>query len=298
MKSNSSVIVVIALLVAGAAPIALNGGGGAPAWSGGSFATPSTISASGCNAYGFNSESTLGFGRAGADEWCIGTTTSSNYVSVKHNSSKTQIKFNTAPSASVPHLSDYDAQTSGFAISDGTNPFLWTAGGTTKATLGVQSGRTYLCFGAWNTNGVPCLTSTGSDLLFMDSDASSFSGAWDVGSTSVQLRAGTAAAPTLIFDGGTTGFYRHSADAVGVAISGTAAGIWGSATSASPPGVAIQAASGFYLNIADISGSPTLSCTGSNYTGSLIYDYTNHRLYVCNDQSATRAGWDYAGAAD
>lgn len=283
-------LIPIPLLALGAAPIVLNGGGGTP-WTGGSFASVST-GATGCQEYSFSSENTLGFGRAAADEFCIGSSTSSKYVSILKNGTKTQLKFNAAQSATYPHLSEPDNSNDGFILADDTNPFAWVEGGTVRGTLGVVSGRTYLCFGAWNTNGVPCFTSASDDFVMMDSDGSTFGGTWDVGGTSVQLRAGTAAAPTLYFDGDSdTGLYRAAASTVGISINGTSAG-----TLVAGAGFSLQPASGYYINAYDNNGAPGAACSGIG--GLIQYDYTNHRLYVCNDISATRAGWDYVGLTD
>jgi hypothetical protein len=213
---------------------------------------------------------------------------------VLHNSSKTQLQFNKAPSTSAPHLSEIDNTDDGFNIGDGTNPFSWVVGGTTLATMGMRSGRSYLCFGAWNTNGVPCFTSDGTDFVMYDSDGSSFSGYWDVGNTSVQFVAGSAAAPSVYFDGDSnTGFFRGGADLIHLSINGTDAGriAGGSAE-------AIKPAAGYYINVAEHSGSPVSFACGSTVTGAISYDYTNHRLYVCNDESTTRAGYDYADLTD
>ena len=284
-------LIPLPLIVLGAAPIALNGGGGGPAWSGGSFASVST-GGTGCAQYSFSSESTLGFGRAGADEFCIGTTTNSKNVSIKKNGTKTQLVFNGAQDTSLPHLSEPDNTNDGFVLADGTNPFAWVEGGTVRATLGTRSGRTYLCFGAWNTNGIPCFTSSSGDFVLMDSDGSSFGGVWDVGATSVQMVAGSAAAPSMYFDGDSnTGIYRSAADTVGVTLNGTAAG-----TLAGDTGFSIKPATGYYINMFDLSGAPAATCSGTG--GMLQYDYTNHRLYVCNDISSTRVGWDYASLTD
>jgi hypothetical protein len=286
-------IVSLPLVLVGAAPIALNGGGGGSSFAGGSFASVST-GGTGCSQYAFSSESDLGFGRAAEDEWCIGTSTSSNYVSVLHNSSKTQLQFNKAPSTSAPHLSEIDNTDDGFNIGNGTDPFSWVVGGTTLATLGMRSGRSYLCFGAWNTNGVPCFTSDGTDFVMYDSDGSSFSGSWDVGSSTVFVRAGSAAAPSIYFDGDSnTGIFRIGADELGVSIGGTSAG-----RLAGTGGESLKPAAGYYLNISELSGAPSGTCSGSSGLAALQYDYTNHRFYVCNDLSTTRSGWDYADLTD
>lgn len=285
-------VVSFPLMLIAASPIALNGGGGTP-WSGGSFASASTISASGCNAYSFSSETTLGFGRSAADEFCIGTTTDSKYVTMKLNGSNQQLKFNIAGTAAVPQMVEYDNQTSGFSVSDGTSPFMWTSGGAAKTTLITSSGRTYLCAGAWNTNGVPCFTSNGSDFVMKDSDGSTFGGYLGLGSGSMYTGDGTAAAPAWVFDNGNTGFYKNGGDTLSVAIDGVYAG------DIARPGLSLKPQVGYYIKLDAVNGDPPSGdCNATSEQGRITYDYANHQLEVCNEQSTTRAGWDTAALTD
>jgi hypothetical protein len=194
-----------------------------------------------------------------------------------------------------------DNTTTGLSISDGTNGFTWSASGTAKWTMNTSGGRNYLCVGPWNTDKVPCFTTTdgGTDLVMYESDGSAWTGSMVLGTGVVNLKDGTAASPSIVFDNDNTGLYRIGANDLGMSIAGTSAGSLAKEVSAGTVFDAAKPASGYYLNLGDHNGDPDgADCNANAETGRMIYDYTNHRLRVCNEQSASRSDWDYISITD
>jgi hypothetical protein len=230
---------------------------------------------------------------------CLGTNASNGNVDVRAVSSKTQLVVGAAYDVATPHFAEMDNTTTGLSISDGTNGFTWSGSGVAKWVMNTTGGRNYLCAGPWNTDKVPCFTTAdgGTDLVMYESDGSAWTGTLNMGGGTIYLKAGTAASPGLVFDNGNTGLYRVAADELGLSIDGALAGSL--AFSLSSVVQAFKPAAGYYFNLSDVSGDPASGdCNANAETGRLTYDYTGHRFAVCNEQSSTRSGWDYAALTD
>jgi hypothetical protein len=284
------------LLLLGAAPIALNGGG-APSWSGGSFASVSTTSASGCAAYSFSAEPTLGFGSAADDNFCIGSTGGSAYVNWFKSGTDSFLKFNTPGTVGAPNIAEYDLPTTGLVIPEGdADPAIYVSAGIAEVSIGVMNSRNALCWGAWNSATIPCFTNSGDDLVMKFSDGSAYTGIWNIGGGSVRAALGTAAAPSYVWANQNTGPYSSGANVFNMSINGTNAGVIGSYTASELNQT--KPAAGYYIKIDDGSDKTDADCNSNGETGRLFYDSTNHKFYACNEQSSTRAGWDYASLTD
>jgi hypothetical protein len=133
----------------------------------------------------------------------------------------------------------------------------------------------------------------------MESDGSNWTGTLLVADGNVRMKDGTAAAPSIVFDNDNTGVYRVGTNELGMSVNGTRIGSIAKEVSAGTVYDSAKPDAGYYLNIGDHNGAPTAGdCDANAETGRFIYDYTNHKLMVCNEQSTTRAGWDYVGLTD
>jgi hypothetical protein len=282
---------LLMLLLCAAAPIGIAPPGGGPTniWGGGSFASVA-LGASNLVNYSFTSEPTLGFGNRSADDFFIGTSTGDAGIDFYKSGAQVYTKINNVGTANVPYVTAYNDENSGMIMGTNTTPFQTTMNGTIVLSIGAQSGRNYMCFGDF-VAGVPCITNSGNDLIMKEGDGTAFEATLDLNGWRIVTGNGTAAAPAYVWDNNNTGLYRVGEDDLGVSINGVLA-LDFSATD-------MTVASGYYLKLPAWNGAPTASlCDAAAEDGNMAYDYTNHKVYVCNEGSSTRAGWDYFDLTD
>jgi hypothetical protein len=128
------------------------------------------------------------------------------------------------------------------------------------------------------------------------SDGSTYTGVWSAGGGSIRATSGTAAAPAYVWDNQNTGFYRSGADVMNLSIDGTNAGVIATYTAGELQQT--KPAAGYYIKVDDGTAETAADCNASAESGRLFYDNTNHKFFVCNDVSTSRAGWDHIVLTD
>lgn len=283
-------LLIVALCAAAPIGVAPPGGGPTNIWGGGTFASVSTGASNQVN-YSFTSDTDTGFGNRSADDFFIGTSTGEAGIDIYKSGAQLYTKVNNNGTSSVPYAAHGRDSDSGPIMGTDSTPFQITMDGTIVMSLGVQSGRNYLCLGTFSA-GVPCMTNSGDDLVMKQGDGSAFSATFDLNGWRMVAGDGTAAAPAYVWNNDNTGLYRIGNNNFGISINGTLA--------LSVTSTDTTISSGYYLKIPAKNGAPSSSpyCSTSGYDGNMMYDYTNHRVYVCNEGSTAHAGWDYFDLTD
>jgi hypothetical protein len=279
-------------LLCGAAPIALNPGGGS--FNGGTLTNVllAPDGATGGPAYSHSAEPGMGLWRSAANTLSAGAqngywldfTATANNSNVKWDSGFTDVSTST----SAPAIRGTDADTGVISQSRATD-FVWNG----DAFAGIRSsgvGSYYggMCLDASGT--APCINNyllSGGKFILSSVNVSNWTGFIDLGDDGsiISDRNSASNAGYAFENDSDTGIYGSSASSI--TFGGGGVGKLAFSTSST----SFSNISGHYVYVSLVAGAPPAGdCDADEERGRLVLDTTNSRLYVCG--GATRL-WDY-----